>query len=64
MEEDQFEETEKPKIEKIKQIRKRNKVGLKYLEPRQFDEPEPDVKTETIPQKWYAKLNPLDRRQF
>jgi hypothetical protein len=27
------------KPEKLKQIRKRNKVGLKYLQPREFDEP-------------------------
>jgi hypothetical protein len=27
------------KVEKLKQIRKRNKVGLKYLEPQEFDEP-------------------------
>jgi hypothetical protein len=33
------EENEPKKKEKLKQIRKRNKVGLKYLQPREFDEP-------------------------
>jgi hypothetical protein len=34
------EEIENKKANKVKQIRKRNKIGLKYLEPREFDDVE------------------------
>jgi hypothetical protein len=34
------EEVENKKANKVKQIRKRNKIGLKYLEPREFDDVE------------------------
>jgi hypothetical protein len=34
---DEEEQVAAKNIEKLKQIRKRNKVGLKYLEPREFD---------------------------
>jgi hypothetical protein len=48
---------------KIKQIRKRNKVGLKYLQPREFDDVE--IKQEDVKkEEWYEKLNPIDRREF
>jgi hypothetical protein len=57
------EEIESKKANKVKQIRKRNKIGLKYLEPREFDDvelKEEDIKKE----EWYEKLNPVDRRDF
>jgi len=57
------EEAAKP-VHKVKQIRMRNKVGLKYLEPREFDTP-PEVKQEEIEEKpWYSELNPKDRLEF
>jgi len=34
----EVDEEEEKKVPKVKQIRKRNKVGLKYLQPREFDE--------------------------
>lgn len=51
-------------MQKVKQIRKRNKVGLKYLQPRQFDDIDPTVKEEEVKvekTEWYSQLNPIDR---
>ena len=51
---------------KVKFIRKRNKVGLKYLQPQEFDSPdEAEIKEEedaVKKEEWYSHLNPVDRQ--
>lgn len=53
---------------KIKFIRKRNKVGLKYVRPQEFDTPEEaEIKEEEDAikkEEWYHELNPIDRKEF
>lgn len=52
------EEEEGTKKKKVKHIRKRNKVGLKYLRPREFDTPEEEqIKQEeeaVKKEEWYS----------